>query len=133
MTRAEAMSLRKVIETAAASLDDKTASTAPELSCGMKYDGALIKAGTRINFGGKLFRAAVDLWDTAENTPDKAETLWEEVAYCDGIRIIPNVLTAGTAFSKGEKGWWGDKLYISLLDSNVWTPDTYPAGWEAKA
>ena len=128
----KARKMRAAMETAAVSLDDATASTAPELFPRLKGDGSLVKAGTRICWGGTLKRAAVDLWDNAENTPDAAPTLWEDVLYRDGIRIIPETITAGLAFSKGEQGWWGDVLYVSTIDANVWTPDAYPAGWEVQ-
>ena len=130
MNRAEALRLRAIIETAAASLDDKTASTAPTLFPRLRQDGSLIKAGTRINYNGSIKRAAVDLWDTEANNPDNAPTLWEDILYRDGYRIIPDVITAGTAFALDELGWWGDKLYKSLLSANVYTPEQYPNGWE---
>ena len=130
MNRAEALRLRAIIETAATSLDDKTASTAPTLFPRLKQDGSLIKAGTRINYNGSIKRAAVDLWDTVDNSPDNAPTLWEDILYRDGYRIIPDVITAGTAFALDELGWWGDKLYKSLLSANVYTPEQYPRGWE---
>ena len=130
MNRAEALRLRAIIETAAASLDDKTASTAPTLFPRLRQDGSLIKAGTRINHNGSIKRAAVDLWDTVDNSPDNAPTLWEDILYRDGYRIIPDVITAGTAFALDELGWWGDKLYKSLLEANVYTPEQYPRGWE---
>ena len=130
MNRAEALRLRVIIETAAASLDDKTASTAPTLFPRLKQDGSLIAAGTRINHNGSIKRAAVDLWDTVDNSPDNAPTLWEDILYRDGYRIIPDVITAGTAFALDELGWWGDKLYKSLLSANVYTPEQYPNGWE---
>lgn len=130
MNRAEALRLRAIIETAAASLDDKTASTAPTLFPRLKQDGSLVEAGTRINHNGSIKRAAVDLWDTSDNSPDNAPTLWEEIFYRDGYRIIPEVITAGTAFALDETGWWGDKLYKSLLSANVYTPEQYPNGWE---
>ena len=130
MNRAEALRLRAIIETAAASLDDKMASTAPTLFPRLKQDGSLIKAGTRINYNGSIKRAAVDLWDTVDNSPDNAPTLWEDILYRDGYRIIPDVITAGTAFALDELGWWGDKLYKSLLSANVYTPEQYPNGWE---
>ena len=130
MNRAEALRLRAIIETAAVSLDDKTASAAPTLFPRLKQDGSLIKAGTRINYNGSIKRAAVDLWDTVDNSPDNAPTLWEDILYRDGYRIIPDVITAGTAFALDELGWWGDKLYKSLLSANVYTPEQYPNGWE---
>lgn len=122
--------LNTVIVTARQMLDDKMASVAPELFDYLKEDGSLVKAGTRINWNGVLKRAAVDLWDTKENNPDNAPSLWEDILYRHGYRIIPETITVGLAFAKDEIGWWGDVLYRSKIDSNVWTPDAYPAGWE---
>ena len=133
MTRAEALRLRAIVEQAAESLDDQTASTAPALIRKLKQDGKLVSAGTRINWGGTIKRAAVDLWDTADNTPDAAHTLWEDIEYRDGYRVIPSVITAGTSFAMDELGWWGGKLYKSKLAANVYTPEQYPAGWEEQA
>ena len=129
MTRAEALKLRAIVEQAAASLDDKTASEAPTLFPRLKQDGSLVRAGTRINWGGTVMKAAVDLWDTAENAPDHAPTLWETLDYKDGYRIIPSVITVTTAFAKGERGWWNGKLYESAVDSNVYTPEQYAPNW----
>ena len=115
---------------AMASLSDQEASKTPELSPKLNNDGTLIAAGTRINWNGQLKRAASDLWDTVENNPDNAPTLWEDVNYKDGIRIIPETITTGLAFAKDELGWWKNVLYKSLLDANTWTPESYPSGWE---
>lgn len=128
--RQEAKSIRGYIETAAEGLDDATASQAPTLFPGLKEDGSLVRAGTRINWKGVVMRAAVDLWDTAENNPDNAPALWEDLPYIDGIRIIPDVITVGLAFRKGEKGWWYGELYESLVDANVYTPTDYPGNWK---
>ena len=130
MTRNEALRLRAIVEQAAASLPDKEASEGAALFPRLMGDGSLVAAGTRICWGGVIKRAAVDLWDTAENTPDAAPTLWEDIDYRDGYRVIPSVITAGTAFAMDELGWWGGKLYKSKLAANVYTPEQYPAGWE---
>ena len=130
MKRAEAIYLRSIVEQAASSLDDKTASTAATLFPRLKADGSLVSAGTRINWNGVIKKSAVDLWDTAENNPDNAPGLWENIAYKDGYRIIPDTLTVTTAFAKDECGWWNGTLHRSLLDSNVYTPAVYPQGWE---
>lgn len=136
MTRAQAERIRAQVEAGAAALPDAEASVEPALTRTMRYDGKLIQVGTRINWHGALRRAAVDLWDAEANNPDNAPTLWEDVLYRDGIRIIPTVITAGLAFSYGELGWWGDVLYRSILPgekTNVYTPEQYPAGWEELA
>ena len=121
---------REAILAAVPALDDKVASTAADLFPKLKEDGSLVKAGTRINWNGTLKRAAVDLWDRSENNPDNAPSLWEDLEYREGIRIIPATITAGLAFAKDELGWWGDYLYKSHIDANVWTPEAYGAGWE---
>lgn len=130
MTEKEARAMRALIEQGAASLTDLQVSTAPEVLPRLKYDGSLIANGTRINWGGSIKRAAVDLWDTEANDPDHAPTMWGDVLYRDGYRIIPETITVGLQFSSGELGWWNGKLYRSLRDANVWTPSAYPAGWE---
>lgn len=130
MTRNGALRLRAIVETAVVSLDDKTASEAATLFPRRKQDGSLIAAGTRINENGRVLKAAVDLWDTEENSPENAPTLWEALAYRDGYRIIPSVITTTGAFAKGERGWWGDVLYESLYDSNTYTPEQWANNWK---
>lgn len=112
------------------SVDDATASRMVDYYPTLTGGGSLIPAGTKINWGGQLKRAAVDLWDTTGNDPGSAPNLWEDVNYRSGYRVIPEVITATLAFAEGECGWWGDHLYRSTMDGNVYRPDTYPDGWE---
>ena len=121
---------RTIIERAMALTEDKDASEAPDLFPVLSESGKLISAGTRINWNGVLKRAVVDLWDTTENNPENAPSLWEDIAYREGYRIIPATITVTSAFAKDELGWWNDKLYKSLNNANVYTPDQYAAGWE---
>lgn len=130
MTREEALKLRGIIEQASASLPDSSASEAPELFPTMKLDGSLIKTGTRINWNGTIEKAKVDLWAMEINDPDHAPDLWADIDYRDGIRIIPESITTSLAFSKGELGWWGDVIYRSNVDANVFTPAQYADNWE---
>ena len=74
-----ARKIRKNILLASQNLEDINASETPELFGRLDENGELVKAGTRINWGGEVKRAAVDLWDTAENNPDNAPELWEKI------------------------------------------------------
>ena len=130
MTRDEALRIRAIVEQATEILDDQTASEGATLFPRLKQDGSLIKAGTRINWQGSLKKAAVDLWDTDANNPDAAPTLWTDIAYKDGIRIIPETISAADAFAKEELGWWDGQIYKSGMDGNVWTPGTAGAPWD---
>ena len=129
MTRSEAQKLIADIVKLRESATDTQASLSVNVYPTLKQDGSLIKCGTRINHNGTIIKAAVDLYDTVTNSPENAPTLWETLNYKDGYRIIPEVITVGTAFSKGELGWWNDELYKSLVDSNVYTPDQYAPNW----
>lgn len=130
MKRSEALYLRSVVEQAAISLDDQTASTAATLFPRLKENGELVKAGVRINWNGTVKKATVDLWDTTENNPDNAPTLWADLPYKDGYRIIPAVITVTKAFKEGELGWWDGVLYRSKVNANVYNPAVYPDNWE---
>lgn len=132
MTRKEAEALVQALVTLREGADDSVASLSVGAYPTLKADGTFIKAGTRINHNGRIKRASVDIWDTLENSPDNAPSLWEDISYREGYRIIPETITTGTAFMKDEHGWWGDILYVSLLDNNVWTPTAYPGGWKVK-
>lgn len=127
-----ARQLRPIIEQAAKSLSDAVASESAELFPKMKYTGELIKAGTRINWGGTIMKAAVDLWDREENNPNYAPTLWEEIEYIHGIRKIPedDIFSVTKAFAQNELGWWDEKVYKSLVDGNVYHPRIVPTNWE---
>lgn len=126
----KARALRPLIEKAAVSLDDRDASMSAELFPKLKYDGSLIEAFTRINWKGQVMKNGAALWDREENDPDHAPTLWAELPYRQGIRVIPETIDTTTQFSAGELGWWGDVLYRSKVNGNVYTPAQYAPNWE---
>ena len=129
-TAEEARVWRAQLDKALPAVPDKDASGCVDLYPTLKQGGKLIRAGTRINWGGWLKQATVDLWDTEANDPDHAPTLWVKINYKDGVRVIPDVISAAEAFALDELGWWDGAIYKSLIAANVYTPDTYPQGWE---
>jgi len=130
MTRNEAQAFIEAFVKFRNEATDAQASKAANLYPTLKNNGSLVPAGTRINWNGVLKRAAVDLWDRTENNPDNAPTLWENLNYKDGYRIIPETITVGLAFAQGECGWWKDVLYRSKVPANVYNPDQYALNWE---
>ena len=122
------LTLRKTVNSL--TIDDATASRMVDYYPTLTGEGSLIKVGTKINWHGVLKQAAVDLWDTAENNPDNAPTLWADIAYREGIRVIPETIAATQAFALDEPGWWDGHIYRSTIAANVYTPTQYAAGWE---
>lgn len=96
-------------------------------------EGALIPTKTRIRDdkdASVIWRSNVDLWNTPENSPANAPTLWDKIAYHNGIRIIPDVIPATLAWMNGELGWRDGHVYKSGMDGNVYLPGTQGAPWE---
>lgn len=133
MTRKEAEQFIADLIAMREGASDQLASLAPSVYPTLKKSGSLVKAGTRILHDGKIFKAGVDLWDTEANNPNNAPDLWAELEYRKGIRIIRNPITVTTAFSENELGWWGDELYKSKVNNNIYTPEQYPDNWELQA
>lgn len=129
-TAEEARAWRAQLDKALPAVPYKDASGCVDLYPTLKQSGSLIKAGTRINWNGWLKQATVDLWDTEANDPDHAPDLWVKINYKDGVRVIPDVISAAEAFALDELGWWDGAIYKSLIAANVYTPDAYPQGWE---
>ena len=133
VSRTEILALRRLLQAFVAQADDATASIMTAMSPKLPHDGKLIKAGTRVNVDGVVYKAAVDLRDPEANSPENAPTLWAKLSYRDGYRIIPNpvggIFPTTEAFSDGERGWWGDKLMESTADGNCYTPEAYAGYW----
>lgn len=131
MTRREAKDFIEAIKNMRDNVNDRIASMCVAVfPTQREYDGSLIKAGTRYAKGGKIYKAAVDLWNTEENSIANAPTLWEELQYINGVRVIPETITVTTMFDKDELGYWNGQIYKSLVDNNVYTPEQYAPNWE---
>lgn len=115
-------------------LDDRETSENPNLLPRMRYTGEAIQAGTRIQWGNTIKKAAVTLWDREDNDPDHDPTLWVDIQYHDGVRIIPDadIFTVTEAFAKDELGWerTNDEFFKSKFDGNVYHPRIVPTNWE---
>ena len=95
-------------------------------------EGELIPAKTRIRDdkdASVIWRNNVDLWNTDENSPENAPTLWDKTAYHNGIRIIPDEIPATLAWNMDELGWRDGHVYKSGMDGNVFTV-TQEDAWE---
>ena len=103
----------------------------PGLFPRLKGDGSLIKAGTHINWHGTIKRAANALWDTVENDPDHAPTLWNDIEYREGLRVLTGPIPAANPVQVDEICWYKDQKWKNVSGvPSVYLPDEYPAGWE---
>lgn len=123
-----ARKVRPILETAMQSVDDTQALEAvslfPAWQAGIAYT-----AGTRVRYGGVLYRVLTAHTAQADWTPDAAHSLFSKVLIPD-----PDVIPAWeqpdstNAYAAGDKVTHGGKVWVSTVDSNVWEPGVY--GWE---
>ena len=130
MKKSEALALIEAIKILRDNADDKTASAAAQLYPPMKRDGSLVKAGSRVNIEGHIYRAKQDVYDCESNDPTFFPEAWERIEYKEGYREIPENITSEKSFSLGERGWWKKELMESLEDSNISNPEKYSKGWK---
>ena len=139
MTRERALQLRAMIEKASVSLPDEDALEAVELFPAWAADTAYA-ADQRVRYNGSsgtptptLYKCVQGHTSQAGWEPDKTPALWTEVAKPGEIPVWRQPTGAQDAYNKGDRVWFPEKdtkVYESLIDSNVYSPEAYPAGWK---
>ena len=67
----------------------------------------------------------------ADWQPDKTPALYKLIgSNDDGYLEWKQPLGAHDAYGIGDIVWYNGKLYKSLINGNVWSPDVYASGWE---
>lgn len=130
MTRARAIALRRIIEQAAASLDDTTALTAVELFPAWTTQTQYV-ANTRVRYNAQLYRCEQAHTSQDDWTPDITPNLWTPVAAPGEIPVWRQPTGAQDAYRIGDKVHYPDAdgpVYVCTLDYNIYAPGV--AGWE---
>ena len=79
----------------------------------------------------QLYQVIQDHTSTAEWTPDTAASLYKAIGITEeGYPEWVQPLGASDAYNTGDIVSYNGKLYKSLIDGNVWNPESYPQGWE---
>lgn len=132
ITEARARQLRAMIEKASASLSDTDALSAVTLFPVWR-EGISVAVGERYEFDAKLYKCVQTHTTQAGWKPDKTPALWTEVAKPGEIPVWKQPTGAQDAYMVGDKVHFPtaeDAVYVSTVDNNVWSPDTY--GWEVE-
>lgn len=123
-----ARQLRKVIESLAETLDDEAAAKSVELFTAWATDTDYA-VGDRRRYGEFLYKClqahtSQDTWNPAD-----APSLWAKVLVPDPGDIPEWEQPESTnPYMMGDKVRHNDKIWISIVDNNVWEPGVY--GWD---
>ena len=125
-----AQKLRPFIEKAAMSLDDADALEAKELYPQWSGNGVGYLADDRIRYEGVLYKVLQPHVSQESWTPTAAPSLYAKVLIPDP-ETIPEWEQPGStnAYMIGDKVMFNGQTYESVIDNNIWSPESYPAGW----
>ncbi len=103
-----------------------------DLFDGFDAEKRVYKVGEVVAFGGVLFRCVQAHTSQADWTPDKVPALWTPVRKTASAQPDEWVQPAGAsdAYSKGDRVTFQGAVWESTIDTNVWSPSAYPAGWK---
>ena len=126
-----ARELRAVIETVVQTLDDNAALENVELFPSWDVDNIDYSVGQKVRYDGKLYKVLQGHTSQSSWNPTFAPSLFAEVlAGQEGTEIGEWVQPDSTnPYMTGDKVIFNGVVYESLIDGNVWSPSSYPAGW----
>ena len=124
---------RQIINKAALSLSDEDAAFVPMIFEYWEPDHQYV-VGKRVCYSGngKLYKVLQAHTSQANWTPDTAVSLYAEILIPDPT-VIPEWVQPGSTnpYMTGDKVRHNDKVWVSIIDNNVWEPGVY--GWDEVA
>lgn len=129
ISKAKAYQLRKLIEIASKSLNDEDALGGVELFPHWNEDKSY-EVDDRVSYNGVLYKCLQAHTSQSTWIPTDSTSLWAKVLIPDP-EVIPDweQPDSTNAYMKGDKVRYNGKIYESLIDNNIWSPEAYPAGW----
>ena len=116
----------------AETLSDAQAIQVPMLFDEFDGNGVAYEVGKRIMFEGVLYKVIQAHTSQAGWTPIAAPSLFAKVINETIDGSIPEFEQPDSTnpYMKGDKVIFNGKVYESLIDNNVYSPEAYPAGWK---
>lgn len=116
----------------AETLSDAQALQVPMLFDEFDGNGVAYEVGKRIMFEGVLYKVIQAHTSQASWTPIDAPSLFAKVINETMDGSIPEFEQPNSTnpYMKGDKVRFNGKVYESLIDNNVYSPEAYPAGWK---
>lgn len=123
--------VKLLYDTALANVGDDVAVLLPEYYPVWDGNGVVYTKDYRLTYNGVLYKVLQDHTSQPDWTPEAAPSLFAKVLTSDDGTPLPWEQPDSTnPYMKGDRVLYNGKVYESLIDNNVWSPDGYPAGWK---
>ena len=127
---------RRALQMFAMSLDQEKAMEVAAIFDRWKI-GKAYSVGEFVTYGingvgdPQLYKVAQAHISQADWTPDTTPALYVAIGLDEqGYPVWSQPTGAHDAYNKGDIVDYNDKLYESLMDGNVYSPEVHPAGWK---
>lgn len=131
MTREKAYQLRKIIEKAVISLTDEDALEAVVLY--PEWNGGLFvyEVGDRVRYNGELYKVLQHHTSQMDWNPEASPSLFARVLTGETPEDIRDWEQPDSTnpYMTGDRVRFEGQIYESVIDNNIWSPASYPAGW----
>lgn len=116
----------------AETLSDAQALQVPMLFDEFDGNGVAYEVGKRVLYNDILYKVIQAHTSQAEWTPVAAPSLFAKVINETIDGSIPEFEQPDSTnpYMKGDRVLFNGKVYESLIDNNVYSPEAYPAGWK---
>ena len=116
----------------AETLSDAQALQVPMLFDDFDGNGVAYEVGKRVLYNDILYKVIQAHTSQAEWTPVAAPSLFAKVINETIDGSIPKFEQPDSTnpYMKGDRVIFNGKVYESLIDNNVYSPEAYPAGWK---
>lgn len=114
-----------------ASVPDEVALNVPQYFPAWNGNGKQYKKGDRVEYEDVLYKVLQSHTSQSTWTPTDAPSLFGKVLVSDdGTPQEWQQPDSTNPYMKGDKVIFNGKIYESLIDNNVWSPEVYPNGWK---
>ena len=125
-----ARAVRAAMDLAGAQLNDAVALAAMAIYPAWEI-GKAYAVNDRRQYGDFLYKCVQAHTSQADWTPDAVPALWVKISTEEWPEWVQPT-GAHDAYNTGDKVTYNGKRYVSRIDANVYSPEAYPAGWEAQ-
>lgn len=93
----------------------------PEWQNNLKYN-----AKEKIKYNNNLYEVSQNHTSSAERTPDKAPGLYRRIK----INLKDALEWEQKAYDSGDRIKYGEHIFESLINNNIWSPENFPDSWK---
>lgn len=111
-------------------LSDDVALLIPEVYPVWSGNNVEYKKDMRVTYNSILYKVLQNHTSQKGWTPTSAPSLFAKVLTSEGEILDWEQPDSTNPYMKGDKVKFNGKIYESLIDNNVWSPEAYPQGWK---